>query len=185
MKLSADIWKQFAEYLKSQLLTKFEPGTLGASDEGLHVKLEHKHRGFYVGIMNSSGEHLTRVGFLEQNNPSILDSGNKVIEGLHADLKAKGIVSSVLMTSSFSCTVIWDMAFNNNGLAWDENEDGVYFTWGDKYKGMYLPYEIHAMGVPKTEIMNRLCSWEAGVPSNLWRLPEGLVHRLICDSYTL
>ena len=89
------------------------------------------------------------------------------------------------MTAVFNFVIVWDVVFLKNSLGWDENEDGVHFQWGDEYKGLYLPYEIKQMKVPKTEVLNRLCSWETHVISNLWRLPEGRISRVVVDSFVI
>jgi len=185
MKLSAENWHGLATLLKSQLLSKFDPATLVPPSSDLREKLNVSHKGFYVIVFDSSKSQLVRVGFLEDGQANLADSAAKVVEALYTELQAKGIPYRSLLSGSFNLVAVWDVVFINNGLAWSENEDGIYFAWGDRYKGMYLPVEIEQMSVTKHEIMNRLCSYEAGVPSNLWRLPEGMVHRLLCDSYIL
>lgn len=185
MKLSQQNWSLLADISKNQLLAKFDPATLVAPDADLRSKLEVSHKGFYLTVFDSSKEQIIRVGFLEDKLSNVMDSACKVVEAAYTELKAKNVPLQKLLTSSFNFTAIWDVVFINNGIAWNENEDGVCFSWGDRYKGMYLPIEIQQMIVPKTEIMNRLCSYSCGVPSNLWRLPESLVHRLICDSYSI
>lgn len=182
MKLEQNLWSKLASYTKGRLLSKYDPSTLVPSINEEQEGLEADHKGFYLGIKSSTGEPLLRVGFLEDST-NILSSLNRAVEAAYADLSARGVPSKVVQTSTLYFTVVNDVTFTNNGLAWDENEDGVYFSWGDTYKGLYLPYQIKQMSVKKSEIMNRLCSWESGVPSNLWRLPEGMVHRLSCDSF--
>ncbi|MHA2279449.1 MAG: hypothetical protein ACXAC5_00960 [Promethearchaeota archaeon] len=185
MKLSRESWKSLAENLKNRLLAKFDPATLVAPNAELRSKLEVSHKGFYLVILDSSKNKVIRVGFLEDDLVNIMDTAYKVVEAAYVELQAKNVPYKKLLTSSFNFTAVWDVVFINNGIAWNENEDGIYFAWGDRYKGMYLPIEIQQMVVSKTEIMNRLCSYQSGVPSNLWRLPEGLVFRLIADSYSL
>jgi len=185
MKLAPENWNALATLLKSKLLAKFDPATLVPPDTDISKKLEMPHKGFYVVVFDSSKKQLVRVGFLEDEQSNLLASASKVVEALYTELQAKDIPYRSLLTGSFSLVAVWDVVFINNGLAWAENEDGIYFTWGDRYKGMYLPIEIQQMTVTKNEIMNRICSYQAGVPSNLWRLPEGMCSRIICDSYTI
>lgn len=184
MRIALDIWSQLAQLLKAKLLAKFDPSLLVSTNETIRSQLALEHKGFYLGVLDSSQKSVARVGFMKENCSNVLQSGETIIEAFHAEMQAKAIPHQVLPAASFHFTVIWDISFSNNGLAWNENQDGVYFNWGDRYKGLYLPYQIKRMRVTKTEIMNRLCGWEAKVPSNLWRLPEGLVHRLLCDSYS-
>ena len=184
-KISDKIWQRLAPFLKEQLLSKFDPTMIVPSTGDLNDKLQIDHKGFYLGLLDSSGNKLIRSGFLQEGSISIIDSSLKVVGAAFDDLKAKGISHKAVQTSSFHFTVVWDVVFNNNGLAWNENEDGVYFSWGNRYQGLLLPYEIQRMNVTKVEIMNRLCNLQACVPANLWRLPEGLVSRLVCDSYAV
>jgi len=185
VKLSKDIWNSFATLLKSQLLAKFNPAALVPSDSVLASKLQLPHKGFYGTVLDSANEEIATAGFLEDGQNDLIGSSHKVIEALYIELQTKGISEQRVLTGSFNFTVVWDALFINNGIDWNENEDGVTFEWGNKYKGMYLPWEIKKMTISKVEIMNRICSYRSGVPSNLWRLPEGIVHRLLCDSFTL
>ena len=185
MKLSKDIWNSFATLLKNKLVAKYDPTALVASDPDLSSKLQMPHKGFYITALDSSKEELSKVGFLKDEQTDLVASSHKVIEALYIELQTKGVSQQQLLTGSFNFTAIWDVVFTNNGINWNENEDGVTFEWGDRYKGMYLPWEIQEMTVSKVEIMNRLCSHIASVPSNLWRLPEGMCNRLICDSHSI
>lgn len=182
MRLPKDTWDKIGNAVKNQLLAKYEPTSLPSFPKD---RLLLDHKGFYVGLKNSANEELIRVGFMKESPTDILDSAFRVTQGLFNELQSQNIPLKFIRTSSFYCTLIWDVVFINNGLSWNENEDGIYFNWGDKYSGFYLPYQIQSMTATKVDIMNRLCSLEAKIPSNLWRLPEGLVHKLICDSYVL
>jgi len=183
MKLQKDLGQKITQYAKHYVLSKYDPTTLVMSFDPELEGWKLKHKGFYIGIVDSSGTQLVRVGFLEENCSNIVNSTNRVLEAVFAELTTKNISVKAIQTSTFYVTMVIDVVFMSNPLNWNENDDGVYFSWGDRYKGMYLPYEIKRLSVKKTEIMNRVCSWEASVPGNLWRLPEGLCSRLICDSY--
>ncbi len=180
----ADIWYKIAMNVKESLIAKFDQTTIvpPLNDKNL---FQRQHKGFYVGIISSSDKEVVRVGFMREDCSDVSESANKVIEALYTELKAKNIPIQVLQTATYHFTIIDDDIHINAGLLWDENKEGVYFSWGDRYQGLYLPYQIKKMDVTKSEIMNRLCSWEANVPSNLWRLPEGMVWKLRCDSYTI
>lgn len=184
MKLTPELWKKLAIYVKSVLFSKRDPSTLVPELTKLDLEdLHRKHRGFYIGLQDSSQKDTALVGFMDEGLDNLGDSVKKVVDALDSEINAKQISISSMQTSVFYFTIINNIEFINNGLAWNENEDGIYFNWGDKYKGMYLPYQIKNMNIKKTEIMNRLVSYEAKIPSNLWRLPEGMTWKLVCDSF--
>jgi hypothetical protein len=185
VKIGSDIWKKLSLLLKARLLSKYDPGTLVPEDEGIKQKLEIPHHGVYITVYDSRGKSLSRAGFLKDGSTNVLDSAMSSLNGVYTELESKGIPHKKLLTSSYNFAVIWDLLFIENSLAWDVNEDGIYFSWGDRYKGMYLPHDIKQMSVTRAEILNRLCSWEIGLPSNLWRLPEGLSYRMLCDSHSI
>jgi len=185
MKISQDIWLNLATLLKSQLLARYDPGTMVPDSSKISSKLEMQHRGFYISVYDSKNEKIARSGFLREGCTNILESSVQALEGLHSELKARGIPHKKLLTSSYNFVAVWDLVFLENSLAWDDNADGIHLNWGDRYKGMYLPYEIKQMSATKIEVMNRLCSWELGIPSNLWRLPEMLTWKMLCDSYLI
>lgn len=185
MKIADHIWSHLATLLKTRLLAKYNPGTLTPDDSGIVSKLEIPHHGFYLSVYDSGKGKIARVGFLRAGCKNILESATQALEGLHTELEAKGISHKKLLTSSYNFVVVWDLIFIENSLAWDANVDGIYFSWGDRYKGMYLPYEIKQMSTTKVETLNRLCSWEMGIPSNLWRLSEMLSYRMLVDSYSI
>ncbi len=178
------LWNDIAAYTKDQLLSKYDPTKIVSGNESLKSRLVVAHKGFYLSIEDSNGKDVVQSGFLEDDHNNVLESLNRVINAVYLELQAKSIPVKVLNTAKLHFTVVLNLIFIENGLQWDINEDGVYFSWGDQYKALYLPHEIKRMTVPKGEIMNRLCAWKGQVPSNFWRLPCGLVHKLICDSYS-
>lgn len=184
MKITDSVWSRLASSLKSQLLMKYDSGVLPSDISDLNSKLAIQHQGCYISIYDSQKIKIARSGFLRQGE-NVLDSLMQVTDALHAELEAKGISHKKIPSSSFNFAVVWDLLFIENSLAWDANTDGVYLNWGEKYKGFYLPYEIKQMPVTKAEVLNRLCSWELGLASNLWRLPEGMTYRMLCDSYSV
>ncbi len=185
MKIADDIWLRLATLLKARLLAKYDPGVLAPEEGGIGSKLEIRHRGFYASVYDSKKDKMANVGFLQGGCTNVLESAMKALTALHAELKAKGVPHKKLPTSSYNFAVVWDLIFIENSLAWDANSDGIYLSWGDRYKGLYLPYEIKQMSVTKSEVLNRLCSWQIGIPSNLWRLPEGMTYKILCDSYSI
>lgn len=185
MKIADNTWTRLATLLKARLLAKYDPGTLLPDASGISSNLKIRHRGCYISVYDSQKDKLARAGFLREGCQDVLESAMQVLEALHTELEAKGISHKKLPSSSYNFVVVWDLVFIANPLIWDANTDGIYLNWGDKYKGLYLSHEIKRMSVTKAEVLNRLCSWEIGIPSNLWRLPEGMTYKILCDSYSI
>lgn len=176
-------WNKLSNYCRSKLASLFDPATPFASEKGLRTELNSPHKGFYIGIVDASGEELVRSGFL-RGSQNIHDSADIATQNAHEDLKSAGVSASKIQSGSFFFTLVTDVSYMQDPMRWSDEIDGVYFMWGQKYRSLYLPYQIKRMGVPKTEVLDRLCSLEAGVASNLWRLPEGLCFKIACQSYT-
>jgi hypothetical protein len=181
--LNAKQWDGLANHARTKLVSLLDPAARFVPKGELHASLNVAHKGFYIGIVDAEGEEVARVGFLKDAQ-NVCDSADMVVTDLCSDLKAKSVPPSKIHTSSVYFTLITDVRYLPDPLAWDEENDGVYFMWGQDYRGLYLPYQIKRMGIPKIRVLDRLCSWEAGVASNLWRLPEGLVWRLACQTHT-
>lgn len=162
----------------------YDPSSMFVEQENLKKELNIPHRGFYIGVVNSTDEEVSRVGFMQEGLTNIRDSATIVCKNLYDELVSKNVVVDRIKTSTFFFSVVWDCIYLPDPLIWNESTDGVYFMWGQRYKGLYLPYQINRMKMSKIDILDRLCSFEAKVPSSLWRLPEGLVFRVLCDSFT-
>lgn len=182
MSLNDKQWGKVANYVRSSVVSQFDPGSMFTQDVDVSA-LSHPHQGFYISVESSSGEHLAREGFLKENLKSIKESLDIVSRNVYSALSAKGVGLSDVQTSTFYFTLVLNHYYISDPLSWDENADGVYFMWGQDYRALYLPYQIKKMNVSKVEILDRLCCHEAGVVSNLWRLPEGLVWRLVCQTH--
>lgn len=185
MKIAEDTWSRLSSLLKARLLAKYDPGIIVPDAGDISSKLDIPHRGFYLNIYDSSNEQIARVGFLEKGCTNILESAMQALEGMYTELEAKNIPHKKLLTGVYNFVIVWDLMFLSHSLEWDINTDGIYLNWGDRYKGLYLPYEIKKMSVTKVETLNRLCSWEVGIPSNLWRLPECMCWKILADSYSI
>lgn len=180
--LSAKQWDDLTNHCRSKLASLFDPAMPFAEQSDLHAALNMPHKGFYIGAVDAEGVDVCRAGFLKEA-ANVCDSADVVTNNLFNDLKARNIPASKVHTSSFHFTLVTDVRYMADPLSWDEDTDGVYFMWGQDYRGLYLPYQIKRAGIPKVKVLDRLCTWEAGVASNLWRLPEGLVWRLACQSH--
>jgi len=174
---------KLANHVRSRVTAAYDPAALFAEDPDLKKQLNTPHKGLYIGIISSTNEPLAREGFLKEEQTNALDSASIVVSSLQSAFEKNNITIDKIKTATFHFSVISDCVYMPDPSTWNENNDGIYFMWGQKYRGLYLPYQIKSMNLPKSEIMDRLCSWEAGVTSNLWKLPEGLCYRLICQSH--
>jgi hypothetical protein len=140
------------------------------------------YKGFYIGIVDLDKESVAKEGFLTEARKDIIAGAEPVISQIFDKLKSSGVSYSQYSSYSVHVTVVLDVIYMPDPMMWDENKDGLYFQWGQRYKGMYLPYEIQQFDLPKSSILDRLCSWEAGIAGNLWRNPAGLCWKLVCST---
>lgn len=167
-------------YARTKVRHSFDPSTM-LTNEGIQDS-KSEHKGLYLGVVSSEGDEIAREGFIKDGNDDLLKSTDLVVNNLVDKLKHKNYSLSRFMTSQVHLTVIRDCKYMADPMLWDENKDGIYFQWGQKYRGLYLPYQIQRMDLTKAQVLDRLCAWEAGVASNLWKNEAGLVFRLTCDT---
>lgn len=139
------------------------------------------HDGFYIGITNKEGDNTGRVGFFRKNQTNLMNSVDCVIQELVFFVKEKIATDKEFNNSTLFFYLIKKCIIIKNPMEWDTTKDGIHFQFGNRYKGFYLPYQIR--GFSQKESMDRLCSLECGVPSNFWRMPEGLITKIECDQY--
>lgn len=175
---------QLASYTRSRVVSMFDPAQMFAESDSLRKELESAHRGFFVGVVDHNGNELCRSGFLKEDQKNIRDSAEMVVKGLFSELQSQNVTVDIVRKATFHFTIVNECIYMPDPTVWNENSDGIYFMWGQRYKAMYLPYQIRRLNMSKIDIMDRLCMWEAGVASNLWRLPCGLMWRLVCQSHT-
>jgi len=137
--LSESLWPTFGTHLRDCLRAKFDSARLPPEWKSPE-ELQMAHKGFYIGLANAAGQPVVRTGFLKEDSGSLLDSANRVIEACYTELKANNVSS--VDTLTFHFTVVLDVLPINHGLMWDENVDGVYFSWNDIFNGFLLPYQI-------------------------------------------
>lgn len=179
--LSTEQWNKLSGYCREKVISELDPSVI-AMDRISRAELNIKHKGFYIGVIDPEDNELARSGFLKSSE-NIKDSAEISIKQTVENIRSLGIPISKLHTSSFFFTLVSDVVYLENPLSWNEESEGIYFQWGQDFKGFYLPYQIKRMGIDKVEILDRLCSWESGVASNLWRLPEGLCWSIKCSSH--
>lgn len=173
-----------ATHIRSKIVSGLDPSEIFSEAEGLRKNLELNHKGLYVGVIGADDKEICRVGFLKEGITNVLDSAETVIQSLSGELKSKNFNLDMIKKSTFQMSIVRDCIYLPDPTDWNDNTDGIYFMWGQKYRALYLPYQIRRMNMSKIEILDRLCSWEAGVVSNLWRLPEGLCFKLVCQNHT-
>lgn len=176
--------QKLANYCRTKVISLLDATTAAVVEGGRRSELAIPHKGFYIGVIDADGNELTRSGFLRTCH-DVQSSSEIASKQTADDLRISGTAISKVHSSTFYCTIVNDVTYIQNPMHWQEDSDGVYFMWGQSYRGLYLPYQIKRMGISKVEVLDRLCTWEAGVASNLWRLPEGLVWRLGCQSFSL
>jgi len=182
--LTGNQWSSLVNHARSKIDHYYDPASIFAEQQDLRLQLEIKHKGVYIGFDDSRGNPILREGFLKDGLLNILQTTEQVVDNVYSMLRKESIPISKVHTGTFHFTIVTDVTYLPNPTAWNENRDGVYFMWGQDYRALYLPYQIRKMNLSKIEILDRLCSWEAGVAANLWRLPEGLVWKLTCHSHS-
>lgn len=181
--MNAQQQSKLAQYCKSKVVSAFDPSFQVVLDDETSA-FSMPHKGFYIGFSDSSGTEICRDGFLKDNLLSVFDSANTAIIALISSLKSKNVVLEKIHSGTFYYTLVTDCIYFPDPLGWDENADGVYFMWGQNYRGLYLPHQIKKMNISKIDIMDRLCAFESHMASSLWRLPEGMVWALKCMSFS-
>lgn len=174
---------KLASYARTKIISLLDASTPAVSDSSIRAELNAAHKGFYIGVVDAEGEEIVRSGFLK-GSQNVFDSVDMASQQAADSLRTAGVTISKVHTSTFFFTLVNDVTYMQDPMSWQEDSDGVYFMWGQSYRGLYLPYQIKQMSVSKVEVLDRLCAWEVGVASNLWRLPEGLVWRLSCQSFS-
>lgn len=182
--LTHDQSVQLITVVKELLASLYDSASPVAENPSLRSQLEMPHKGFFVGLVSGSGQDLGKSGFMKDDLSNIRNSADNATRSLFNELKSKNVTLEQIKSATFHICIVQDCVYLPDPLNWNESTDGIYFMWGQKYRGMYLPYEIRRMGMSKIDILDRLCSHECSVASSLWRLPEGLVFRLACFSHS-
>lgn len=167
---------KLSSYVKNQIISKFDPSIMVTENIS---DITFPHFGFYICIDDVHNNQVCKIGFLQSSSLDIEKTITSVILNVVSDIKAKSIPLSELKIYSFHCCLIIGNMHIIDPLAWDEKKDGVYFMWGQDYKSILLPNEIAKLNTHKIYIMDKLCM-NAKLISNLWRLNEATVFKLIC-----
>ena len=174
---------RIGEYLRRRLTA-----LLDNKPFDLQLSISQPHVGVYLSIYSAKNEQIFRQGFMGEKSETLIKSVDTVIQSHKSKLQKMAETA----TSVCYLTIITDCVYLKEKLNWNENQDGVYMQWGQRYRGIFLPHEVKSLGLPKITIMDRLCAfqmsrWEDGMaislPSSLWRLPEGLVYRVVGETH--
>lgn len=180
--ISTEALRQLTRYAAARIVSAFDPSALVQPVDDLRSKLEEPHKGFYLGITDSQGE-LAREGFLREDQKNALDSFDQVVNPLISQIRASSLDLQRLKLAQFHVTVVREVNYMPDPLRWDQSKDGVFFQWGQDYRSILLPYQIARLNMTQTDVLDRLCQ-SSGLACSLWRLPEGLVWKLTCQSYS-
>jgi len=143
-----------------------------------------KPMGFVIQCPNIEEEIVT-AGAIDKSPDSMHEAINWAIGDFRAQSlqdhpgfrKSRGLCYTLVT----ECEVLTE-----DPMDWILGKDGVAFQWGqigERSSVFYTPLETRMLRCAKNDVLHRLCCWKAGVPSNLWRKPEGLVWKLTCESY--
>ena len=161
-------WKKLQVAIKKSLIDNEEIN--------LHL-VQEEHHGAFIALINSGGNLICEEQFTSPDLTDVVETVKLICE----KIKARNIEKDVLQNCIIQCCIIREAVFLKNPLEWNEETDGICFQWGNKYRAYYMPYEIARIKSDKVRIMDRLCSHKAdpSLPSSLWRLPEGICHKII------
>lgn len=172
--------KKILAYCREYLQKLFDPSK--KNDSSFWDKLDIPHKGVYLSGVFENQNH--RIGFMNETTGSLHESFDLTLSMMYEYMISNKMSDTNLKLFKLHITVISDVIYIQDPIAWDDKKDGIYFQWGQKYKAFYLPYEIYTMNMDKVQILNYLCSTVAKVPANLWRMPEGLVFKITCESFS-
>jgi len=180
--ISNDNWRQLAGYARDKILALYDPTSLHPASADLRGKFEEPHKGFYVGLEDSNGQ-FARAGFMQEGLANAFDSCDRVVSSLFDSIRTK-VDADRVKPSQFHMVLVQNVQYMPDPTRWDQSKDGIYFQWGQDYRGLLLPYQIARLNLTQVDIMDRLCQFEAGVAASLWRLPCGLCWKITCQQYS-
>jgi hypothetical protein len=146
------------------------------------------HCGLYFGLSVNETEILN-VGSLFKQRDNLKDSIKEILK--EASTKSTKLDRVAISGANASLEIVTKITYLPDPLRWNPLTAGVCLTWGQNHKGCLLPYEIKALNRMNKknhqteDLLDRLATWKCNLPSNIWRLPTGLVWSLDCTSYSL
>jgi len=142
-------------------------------------EITENHQGAFLALFENSGKFLAESKKTEDKLTNLTETISFLVD----EMKKQDISKEQIRNGVFQLCVIRETHFLKNPLEWDIGTDGICFQWGNRYMGFFMPYEISRMGGDRVRILDRLCCYKCHVPSSLWRLPCGLVWKIVVDSY--
>lgn len=179
--MTNEVKNNLLNHVRSKVIHLYNPETEFLVSDSLQNELDIDHKGFYIGIIKD-GQEIAQQGFMSEDANDLLKSVDVVIKDLFEKLNNTNISKDIVRKSTFHLEIIKECKYIVNPLEWDEDKDGIYFMWGQDYSAMYLPYQVKLKNQNKIDLMDQLCCFEAKLPANLWRLPEGMCFRIESES---
>ena len=157
------------QWRKIQISIKkyFSNGNILALDSILE-----SHKGAFLALFDKNGNLVQESKVLKDGLKNLHETINELCESINKE---------ELNFSSVQLCIIREVSYIKNPLDWEIEHDGVCFQWGNKFKAFYMPYEIVKINGDKVTVLDKLCCHKCNCPSSLWKMPEGLVFKIIVD----
>lgn len=176
--IDKNLWTKITGHIRQSVWALFNnQGTI--KSEELKSVLQLNHVGFFISLESSTNSRPDRIGFLRKGQNDAYESMVNTIKQLYGFLCQNGKTENQFAISRLWTTIIYDVVPIRNPLEWEPGVDGVYLQFGDKYRGFYLPYETE--NLKRQDVLDRLATWELNIPSDVWKLPEGIVFRIVSE----
>ena len=137
------------------------------------------HKGAFLALIDPADEIICEVEHLQDG----LSDVTETVKILCQEVVKKNLPKEEIEQCSINLCVVREAIYLKNPLEWDMDVDGVCFQWGNRFKGFYMPYEIARIGGDKIRILDRLCCHKCKIISSAWRLPEGLIFKILTSWY--
>jgi len=150
----------------------------------LGEKNDLKHVGLYCGLFDEKYDQIVSEGFLEDGQEDLASSLARVLRLVRETIKRTRVKQYRLMKSKIFLSIILNCELLTDDLLdWNASRDAVCIQWGDKYSGMFLPYQMALLSGSKEDILDKLCCWHANIPAGIWKYPQCRVWRLQSLTY--
>lgn len=135
-------------------------------------EISEEHKGAYITYLDGNNV-VYENGILKESSNLLSSTFKSLCEN----------VGQIKENHKLVFYVVKDVIYLKDKTDWDMSKDGVFFQWGNRFRGVLLPHETQSVSGNKIKMLDRLCSHKIGVPSSLWAYPEALVYRIVMDTY--